>query len=76
MITYKAVFQGQSEAAYSFDAAKAWVAQQAGRTIRWVPTSDSSAWHGYRSKAEAADADPDAPAGYLGRILASTHPDF
>jgi hypothetical protein len=76
MITYKAEYLGSHDTVYSFDAAKAFVAQQAGRTLRWVENSEENAWHGYRSKQEAADADPSSPVGFIGRILASTHPDF
>ena len=76
MLSYKAEFQGEHRVVYSFDAAKAWVCQQAGRTLRWVSTSDGKAWYGYRTRTDAERAAPDAPVDYLGRIVSSAHADF
>ena len=75
-LTYRAVYLGASEVVYSYDAAKAWVSQQAGRRLRWREASDGKAWYGFKTPAEAEAADMSCPSGFFARILASTHADF
>jgi len=75
-VTYRAVYLGASEVVYSYDAAKAWVSQQAGRRLRWRESTDEKAWYGFKTAAEAEAADMNCPSGFFARILVSTHPDF
>ena len=75
MITYKAMFAGSSAVEYSFDAAKAWVAQTAGRTLRWSEGADGRVWFGYRTNAERSAGGAKGH-GSIARIVDHTHPDF
>ena len=75
MATYKAVFLGEFKVEYSFDAAKAWTAQTAGRTLRWAQGAGGNIWYGYRNASER-DAGGTSGDGSIARILEHTHPDF
>ena len=75
MTTYKAIFGSDSTVEYSFDGAKAWVAQMAGRTMRWAVASDGHCWYGYRSASEKSIGGATGD-GSIARIVSHTHPDF
>lgn len=75
-MTYRAIYLGDDETVYSFDAAKAWVSRQAGRTLTWVEAGDAKCWYGYKNGPAAADHHPAAPFGYMGRILSEAHEEF
>lgn len=75
-VTYRATYLGDDEVVYSFDGAKAWASQEAGRRLHWRETADGKAWYGYKSRSEAAEADLEQPFGFLARIVSNSHPDF
>ena len=75
-MTYRAIYLGDDTTVYSYDAAKAWVSQQAGRTLRWVEAADGKCWYGFKTKAEADEFDPAEPCGYMARILTDAHAEF
>ncbi len=75
-MTYRANYLGSDETVYSFDAAKAWVSRQAGRTLTWVEAPDGKCWHGYKNRGAADESDPNAPFGFMAHILTESHPDF
>ena len=75
MTTYKAIFGGDSVIEYSFDGSKAWIAQRAGRTLRWAAGDTAGVWYGYRTAADRTEGGGRGN-GSIARILDHTHPEF
>ena len=75
MVTYKAMVGGDCSVEYSFDAAKAWISETAGRTLRWTASDDGHSWFGYRT-AQERDQAGSSGHGCFARIVDHTHPEF